>query len=534
MNASVKIWFGQFKSRWQRGVTPALILFGGLLIRWWWAATIPLGNDEAYYWDWARDLQQSYLDHPPGVAWVGLPSRWFGISGTLGARAAIPLMHLLGSLVLLQVARLLAGGPLTSVQLAVWLLTTQLTPVLNLGGFFLMPDSGLLLCLSGCAWIGVKAITRRRKLRLAEGLLYGAFWGLAGDFKYMALPLFMGGTAALWIARSGHRRGDVLFWLGVLASGLAVIWPVVDWNMQHAWASFRFQINHGFGSSSFSFGPAMRFAFGVLVMVSPWMAMQVVSAFLRTMGWPRAIAGLRDSRSARREGGLYLCWSFVALASLLIYQSFWKQLLPHWMIPAIWMVLPLVIVEGGSALRGLKGGFVFYSAVFVVAALFLGTVSGRQSLLEWTKEKPGALAELTLWEPLVSEARLQLSEVVIAERPRSALDCAGGQVVLAAPRWYWVAHLAFSWPGQPEVISLDLNAPSYYHQRNDLRQLEGCEVIVLGDDRHIDDQQMNQLIDVESRSRLEIPGHKDVAVSLIRGRLRATRAFGEYPLVGGI
>ena len=51
---------------------PQWLLFFGVVVGWryWAAATVPLGNDEVYYWDWARDLQWSYFDHPGGVAWI--------------------------------------------------------------------------------------------------------------------------------------------------------------------------------------------------------------------------------------------------------------------------------------------------------------------------------------------------------------------------------------------------------------------------------------------------------------------------------
>ena len=34
------------------------------------AATVPPFDDELYYWCWSRDLQLSYYDHPPMVAYL--------------------------------------------------------------------------------------------------------------------------------------------------------------------------------------------------------------------------------------------------------------------------------------------------------------------------------------------------------------------------------------------------------------------------------------------------------------------------------
>lgn len=34
------------------------------------SALLPLSSDEAYYWVWGQNLQWSYFDHPPFVAWL--------------------------------------------------------------------------------------------------------------------------------------------------------------------------------------------------------------------------------------------------------------------------------------------------------------------------------------------------------------------------------------------------------------------------------------------------------------------------------
>ena len=71
----------------------ALALIVALLIRWLMSSTIPLGHDETYYWDWGRNLQWSYYDHPPGVAWL----RSAGTGRCRGRGAALGSHDVLGS-----------------------------------------------------------------------------------------------------------------------------------------------------------------------------------------------------------------------------------------------------------------------------------------------------------------------------------------------------------------------------------------------------------------------------------------------------
>jgi len=44
------------------------------------AVLLPVTQDEAYYFDWARSLSWGYFDHPPGVAAVGLGTRLAGLA----------------------------------------------------------------------------------------------------------------------------------------------------------------------------------------------------------------------------------------------------------------------------------------------------------------------------------------------------------------------------------------------------------------------------------------------------------------------
>ena len=85
----------------QPGSTASSRLFWGtmaiaLAVRMVWAAYAPLSNDESYYWDWSRALQLSFLDHPPGVAWLGWLARqvW---GGALAVRGTVPFVHVVAA-----------------------------------------------------------------------------------------------------------------------------------------------------------------------------------------------------------------------------------------------------------------------------------------------------------------------------------------------------------------------------------------------------------------------------------------------------
>src|SRR2546427_9054438 len=95
-------------------------------------ATIPLIDDEAYYWLWAHHLDWSYLDHPPMIAYivflttrVGDSAIWIRLGSLLFGAATTYTLFLLGremfgaragfiAAVLFQIAPVLAGGALVA------------------------------------------------------------------------------------------------------------------------------------------------------------------------------------------------------------------------------------------------------------------------------------------------------------------------------------------------------------------------------------------------------------------------------------
>lgn len=514
-------------------VTAVLAL---LLVRLYWAANIPLGNDEAYYWDWARSLQMSYVDHPPGVAWLALLAKSMGPQGALQARLLAPFLHLLATLLLGATGRFLLGRPFSNAQNWTWFLVTQWMPGFSLGGFFLLPDTGLLLALALVAFQGVRVITRRRMLRLDDGLLLGGAYGLAGLFKYMTLPLALGGLLALVLSRRDRLAKEAGFWLALLVTSGALVLPVISWNAAHGWASIRFQASHGFEGSAFGLITALRFWVGVALMVSPWVLGQCILEGGRYLGLPAApTAGFGDgTRGERRLGGFFLVWSAAPWGLLLFSQAWFKQLLPHWIVPAVWMVLPLLFGSVSGAKAMLRKRVLCYGGLFVGLAFALSSAGVRQQLIDFSGQRPGPLGELTFWEPLAAAVAEKLPPDQVLIRPQSTLDCAGGKKILASLRWYWASQLSYAFPGQPEVISLDMDHASFYHQRNDLRDLEGCFVVVIADRRHVDRTALVLLLDLKSEELIEVSSHQDVQIVMVTGYLRAQRAQELYPLVKGL
>lgn len=205
------------------------------------AATLPVTQDEAYYFDWARSLAWGYFDHPPGVALLGI--------GTLlepGSALAARLGGLLaGVLTLLVLAQLYWNSGLTDrkdLVLAVLLATTTLPGLA--GGFILTPDTPLALAWALALHESERALAGDRRRWITAGVATGL--GLLSKYTMVVI-----GPVFLWaILRTDPRvlRTPWPYLGGLLA--LLVFAPNLIWNADNDWLTLRFQFGHGFATDT--------------------------------------------------------------------------------------------------------------------------------------------------------------------------------------------------------------------------------------------------------------------------------------------
>ena len=94
------MWNGLTDQEWNRR---ALFLLGGvLLFRLVYAALFPVNpaGDEAYYWDWGRQLDFGYYSKPPFIAWLYAFVDWIGGGSLYAIRAAAAILGTLAAFLL--------------------------------------------------------------------------------------------------------------------------------------------------------------------------------------------------------------------------------------------------------------------------------------------------------------------------------------------------------------------------------------------------------------------------------------------------
>jgi 4-amino-4-deoxy-L-arabinose transferase-like glycosyltransferase len=199
------------------------------------ASVIDLRTDEAYYWTWSKENVLCFLDHPPMIAWfIRFGTAIFGDSN-FGVRFAGIVAMLATQLLLADIVRRVTHD-VRAIVLAVLLPEAALYYGLLMAK--VAPDVALIPFAVAMVWA---------LIRLTESgdgrwwLAAGVFAGLSLLSKFTAV-MFIPAVAAFMLVPSWRWRW--LFspypWAAALIA-VVLFLPVLVWNYQHDWASFKFQ-----------------------------------------------------------------------------------------------------------------------------------------------------------------------------------------------------------------------------------------------------------------------------------------------------
>ena len=315
------------------------------------APTFGLGTDEAHYALYARFLDLSYFDHPPLVGWTH--ALFFYTLGTNEFLVRLPaiLLFVFTSFLCYRFDRSFAAERPALLALA------ALNSSFLLGGLGLMllPES-LLLPL---AYLLIFAVLRlERTPSTANFALLGLVLGLAGLTKYTAI-LFI---PALVVYAVAKKRSDILFDPRMLVAAfiaLVLVTPVLFWNLQNGFASFRYQSGHVAGGHA----PDLKLLFGSLG--AQFGAYSPPLFCLAFYGLYRAF---RD----RRAGALLPALLGVTLLLFFLYSALYRFSLPHWSAVFYALFIPLgVLYLDQAGLRWKKGILIFSLGLTILIALLV-------------------------------------------------------------------------------------------------------------------------------------------------------------------
>jgi undecaprenyl-diphosphatase len=404
------------------------------VVRLVYAAIVPvdLVHDEAYYWDWSRQLDWGYYSKPPMVAWLIALSTSLGGASSLFVRMPAIVLGTAGLMWMYLLASHLYGR-----KAGFWAVCLAAATPANAALSLVMTiDAPLLFC-----W-GAALYTFWRMWEPGphqKWWLLGAIAsvGLGLLSKQTMLGFLALGGCFLLVSREDRRElWRPRFWLWALGA-LLFLAPVVWWNSQHGWitaqhTSEHFQANgvnlwkHLARSAEF-----LATQFGV---VSPVTYVLLLAAL---------VAGFRGAlRLGRRERYL-LCFSGPPLAAVLVL-SLVQRVEPNW--PAVFYLSAVILLVGLAAGGVALPSWPRLNETALRRAVFVGAASVLFTYLlpfGWGLEggKLDAVVRLRGWKQLGNRIGQRFESF---PRPQQTL------VVVAGGRAE-TSELAFYIPQQPHV-----------------------------------------------------------------------------------
>ncbi len=199
------------------------------------ACVTELRTDEAYYWTWSKENVLSYLDHPPMIAWfIRFGTAVFGDTN-FGVRFAGIVAMLVMQLLLMDIVRRVTHDRRAMI---IAVLMPEAAVYYGLLMAKVAPDVAMIPFAVAMVWALVRlAQSGDPRWWLAAGL----FGGLALLSKFTAV-LLVPAVLAFMLVPDWRRRWltSPYPWLAALIA-VAMFSPVLIWNAQHDWASFKFQ-----------------------------------------------------------------------------------------------------------------------------------------------------------------------------------------------------------------------------------------------------------------------------------------------------
>ncbi|MCP3680056.1 MAG: glycosyltransferase family 39 protein [Gammaproteobacteria bacterium] len=200
----------------------------------------PLNGDSYYYWDWSYHLALSYYDGPPLIAYaIRVLTTIFG-NHVYSLDLLLFISIIVTAVVVFRLGRQLFNHSAATMAMMIWLLTLN---VVNTFFVYVLYDTLLIMfwALTFYAFVKLVSTQQRRYYYycavFAGLLLLSKYTGVLLLISMLLLCIIEKRYRFVW--RSPHS------YLAMLIT-LLISSPILVWNWQHGWASFHFQLAHGF------------------------------------------------------------------------------------------------------------------------------------------------------------------------------------------------------------------------------------------------------------------------------------------------
>ena len=212
-----------------------LLLIISVLIRGFLAAWLEFGNDEVYYWTYAKFPDWSHFDHPGMVGWV---IQLFSLNLLFDSEFFIRLSSVIfmtaNTCIIFRI-----GKEIKDAQTGLYaaFLYTASIYAFVITGVFIMPDTPMSLFWLLGFWMFAKYFTAEKPKNL-HLILAGLFCGLCILSKYTGAFLWIGAGLYILLFDRKQLKKPALY-LSLFITAICCF-PILYWNYQNDFISFSF------------------------------------------------------------------------------------------------------------------------------------------------------------------------------------------------------------------------------------------------------------------------------------------------------
>lgn len=449
-----------------------LILFSTIL-RLFLGNQLEFGNDEVYYWLYAKYPDISHFDHP---AMVGLFIQFFSFNLFFDSELAIRLASILTASVNMYVVFLI-GKHLKNEKtgfIASILYNLSIYGLI-ISGTFILPDAPLVFFWLLSFYFLIQVLPKHPKEAKKWKLTIAYFFiGCAIYSKYQAIYLLGGlGLYILLFNRNWLKQWQLYFGLIFPLLAIALIYY---WNYQNNFISYKFHEERvSFFSLNFNHVSFLREILGQFAYNNPYIFILVIlsiTAFLKN-----------KFKLDKKIVWLFLCFTLPLILTT-IYLSFSRNTLPHWSGVSYLTLLPLLAVyvsEKKNIHKNLIKGFSTLSVILILASFSINNGWFLPKPASVEKEKlssKDAIMDMYGWKQTNEKLSRIFSEKKLTDLP------------IISNRWYPASHIDYyiARPNKMKVYGVGslTDIHKYYWINETLKKLKN-EVLYITNSRNFED-----------------------------------------------
>jgi len=361
--------------------TLGILLFLSAAARGFIAGFIELGNDEVYYWTYAKFPDLSHFDHPPMVGWViQLFTLNLHFDKEIFLRLAAIVLGTLSTFIMFLIGKQIKN-PITGLYAAL-LYTTSFYGFI-LCGTFILPDTPQVLFWLLTLYFLLRSLPDKDLTKKSRNMLFvaGITAGLALLSKYHSIFLMLG--AFLYILFYNRKWFRAKETYGAFLTFILMFFPVIFWNASNNFISWTFHESRvGITESGFQTIYFLTEIIGQFFYNNPVNVIIILFTF---------IALIRKRNIIEKAYQRLLLLISIPMVLVFLTFSLFRSTLPHWTGPAYlgFVILAAAFLSGvkeHDKRRYLFPWPIVLSLVFMVSVIIAAVGQIKQgwiSLKRW-------------------------------------------------------------------------------------------------------------------------------------------------------